>query len=293
LAAESYLNGISLANDADIITRLKLGNNNPLFNDPSSPTLSGRTRFVDLAGVSNANQTIGSAQAFVSRYQIVDHHANDASGFSATLMRDTTTGEYTLSFRSTEFKPAAQGGDKERDAFQADADIGLHGFAFGQLAAMEEYFAQLKQGLKSDGTFDVGLHAFFGNPTHQLNVTGYSLGGHLATIFTELHESRTHTSSMGPVVGMRKGRIPVLPPKKPESRPCSPIFARCWTIQMRPTLVLPARRYSTLRMHCTMRIQAGSHLNRARQVSIRMHGTGGRKKRRWQNTTLRGRQASS
>lgn len=45
MAAESYLHGISFANDADIITRLKLGNNNPLFNDPNSPTLSGKTRF--------------------------------------------------------------------------------------------------------------------------------------------------------------------------------------------------------------------------------------------------------
>ena len=151
MAAESYLDGIALSDNDRVIERLKLGNNNPLFNDPGNPILSGKTRFVDLNGVPNANQITGSAQAFISRYQIVDHHANDGSGFSATLMRNRTTSEYTLSFRSTEFKLAAEGGDKERDAFQADADIGLYGFAFGQLTAMEEYFARLKQGVKSDG----------------------------------------------------------------------------------------------------------------------------------------------
>jgi Ca2+-binding RTX toxin-like protein len=163
------------------------GNNNA--NVVPIDQFTGATRFVNLVNLPNASQVTGSAQAFAARYQILDHHANDSTGFSATLMRDTTTGEYTLSFRSTEFKPTAQGGDKERDALRADADIGIHGFAFAQLMAMEEYFVRLKQGIRSDGTFDVGLQAFFGNPTHQLNVTGYSLGGHLATVFTELHES--------------------------------------------------------------------------------------------------------
>jgi len=185
MAAESYLDGITLSNDADIITRLKLGNNNPLFNDPDNPILSGKTRFVDLNGVPSANQVVGSAQAFVSRYDIVDHHANDATGFSATLMRDTTTGEYTLSFRSTEFRTQSNGGDRERDGvfaapftFAADGEIGADGFAFGQLAAMENYYLELT----TSGRLPVGA---------TLNVTGYSLGGHLATIFTELHASDT------------------------------------------------------------------------------------------------------
>jgi hypothetical protein len=185
MAAESYLDGINLQDPAAIIARLIAGNNNSQIIPPDQFT--GMTRFVNFAGVPNANQITGSAQAFASHYQILDHHANDASGFSATLMRDTTTGEYTLSLRSTEFKPAALGGDKERDALQADADIALHGFAFGQLAAMEEYFARLKQGVKSDGTIDPTLQAFFATPGHAINVTGYSLGGHLATVFTELH----------------------------------------------------------------------------------------------------------
>jgi hypothetical protein len=74
MAAESYLDGIALSDNDGIITRLKLGNNNPLLNDPEDPTLDGATRFIDLAGVPNAAQITGSAQAFVARYQILDHH---------------------------------------------------------------------------------------------------------------------------------------------------------------------------------------------------------------------------
>jgi len=188
MAAEAYLHR-ALSGELPLNDVLQLGNNNFPGASPSDAELPGRTRFVNLSGASVALQVTGSVEAFVSRYQIVDHHANDASGFSATLLFDRDTNSYTLSFRSTEFKPAAEGGDKERDVLQADTDIGLYGFAFGQLAAMEEYFSRLKQGIKSNSTVDSGLQTFFVDPTHQLNVTGYSLGGHLATVFTELHAS--------------------------------------------------------------------------------------------------------
>lgn len=180
MAAESYLDGINLQNEDLVRRRLTDGNNDTrvIQLDPVTGELPGKTRFTNVL-----------ADHFLSTFDIIDHHANDASGFSATLLYDRDTSSYTLSFRSTEFKLAAQGGDKERDAFQADADIGLYGFAFGQLVAMEEYFTRLKQGIRSDGTFDAGLQAYFANPAHQLNVTGYSLGGHLATVFTELHAS--------------------------------------------------------------------------------------------------------
>ena len=93
-----------------------------------------KTQFADL-----------HAQQFVQRYQIVDHHANDATGFSATLMRDTTTGEYTLSFRSIEYRSQSQGGDWERDGQPgAGGEIFFNGFAFGQLVSMEKYYQQLK-----------------------------------------------------------------------------------------------------------------------------------------------------
>ncbi len=52
--------------------------------------------------------------------------------------------------------------------------LGQTGFAFAQLAAMENYYLQLT----TSGVLTTGA---------TLNVTGYSLGNHLATIFTELH----------------------------------------------------------------------------------------------------------
>lgn len=90
MAAESYLHGVALTNEVELLKRLKLGSNNIPTASPDDPSLPGKTRM-----------TTALADRFLATYDIVDHHANDASGFSATLMKDTTTGEYTLSFRST------------------------------------------------------------------------------------------------------------------------------------------------------------------------------------------------
>lgn len=172
MAAESYLDNINLANEAAVRIALIRGNNRPGF-DPPDGHLLGLTQMT--------NQL---ADRFLSTYKIIDQHANDASGFSATLMQrinpDGSLGEYTLSFRSTEYKNQNQGGDYERDGANfpsftgADGEIASGGFAFGQLAAMEKYYADLK----INGKLPLGA---------TLNVTGYSLGGHLATAFTELH----------------------------------------------------------------------------------------------------------
>ncbi|MDH5640924.1 MAG: hypothetical protein OEY28_06485 [Nitrospira sp.] len=172
MAAESYLNGINLQDPDAVKDRLVDGNNNSQVISPD--LFTGMTRFVDLNGVPGASQITGSAQAFVSRYQIVHHHANDATGFSATLMRErdaqgNLTNNFTLSFRSTEFREQVDGGDNERDSARgADGEITLHGFAFGQLASMETYYQTTVKNLLPAGAV--------------LNVTGYSLGGHLATV---------------------------------------------------------------------------------------------------------------
>lgn len=42
------------------------------------------------------------AAAFAARYQVVSQQPNTASGFSATLFLDTTTGEYVFAARGTE-----------------------------------------------------------------------------------------------------------------------------------------------------------------------------------------------
>lgn len=198
MAAESYLDGINLQDPAAAIRRLVDGNNNGQVIPVDQFT--GKTRFVDLTGVPNATQIMGSAQAFAARYQIVDHHANDATGFSATLMRDTTNGQYTLSFRSLEYQDQAQGGDWERDGQGGAAgEIAGAGFALGQLVSMERYYEELK----NSGTLPAGA---------TLNVTGYSLGGHLATVFTELHSNEiNHTYIFnGAGVGQVGGVTPVL-----------------------------------------------------------------------------------
>ena len=103
------------------------------------------SHFLGLPGLQTYSPTDSSA-----KYDIVSHHANDSTGFSATLTQERGTNTFTLSFRSTEYKNQVDGGDWERDGlfaapftFAADGEIGADGFAFGQLAAMENYYLQL------------------------------------------------------------------------------------------------------------------------------------------------------
>jgi hypothetical protein len=103
MAAESYLDGIDWNNAEQVKIQLRLGNNRSGFPE------SGATRFT-------GTQTQGlQDQAFVDRYKIVHHHANDSIGFSATLIQERGTNNFTLSFRSTEYKNQVNGGDFERD----------------------------------------------------------------------------------------------------------------------------------------------------------------------------------
>ncbi|MBI4000805.1 MAG: hypothetical protein HY348_03365 [Nitrospira defluvii] len=199
MAAESYLDGIGSSNTAELIRRLKFGNNNQsvLGIDPNpdlNPNLSGATRFTDVQAV-----------LFSQRYKIVDHHANDATGFSATLMKDLKdpTGKtYTLSFRSVEYQKQSDGGDWERDGLPGAAgEIAGTGFSLAQLVSMERYYRELK------------ANPNMLPPGAILNVTGYSLEGHLATVFTELHASEiNHTYTFnGAGRGHLNGGTPGLP----------------------------------------------------------------------------------
>ncbi|MBS0169405.1 MAG: hypothetical protein JSR62_03555 [Nitrospira sp.] len=168
IAAESYLQGIDLQDVPAVKSRLLLGNNNILGISPTEADLTGKTRF-----------TSALADQFLARYQIVDHHASDATGFSATLLFDRETQQYTLSIRSTEYRDEAQGGDWQRDGLPgADGEIKDYGFALAQLVSLERYWREL--------TAAGGKVA----PDAKINVTGYSLSGHLATVFTEMHSDR-------------------------------------------------------------------------------------------------------
>lgn len=187
MAAESYLDGIvDLTDDALVRPRLLSGNNRP-----GSPLLN-YTRFTEEL-----------ADRFLASNELVHQHANDASGFSATLIHERDqngqlTSNFTLSFRSTEYRSQSQGGDYERDGANgllgtgADGEIASKGFAFAQLLSMELYYRELKNsGALSQNAV--------------LNVTGYSLGGHLATVFTELHAAEiNHTYTFN---GAGRGHI--------------------------------------------------------------------------------------
>jgi len=185
MAAESYLD--QLASGRQLKDILTDGNNDIRVIPPEQ--FSGKTRFTD-----QLTSYFVPAPGSSARYQIVDHHANDATGFSATLMHDTQTGEYTLSFRSLEYQYQVDGGDWERDGLPGAAgEITLDGFALAQLVSMEKYYRELKANPMKLPTGAV------------LNVTGYSLGGHLATVFTELHANEitaTYTFS-----GAGRGRM--------------------------------------------------------------------------------------
>src|SRR5262245_37331378 len=139
LAAECYLDGNPEDLPSVLLARLRLGNNDirpvdqidvqPQPNQliaPGSPYYGATEQTGILPGASRFTRTM--ALEFMSRYQVLDQRKNDASGFSATLLYDTVTHEYTLAMRSTESSPQSKGGDGELDKDGADSEIGWHGF---------------------------------------------------------------------------------------------------------------------------------------------------------------------
>ena len=119
--------------------------------------------------------TTTQAAEFADDWTVVEHISNTETGFSGTLLRarhsdaarGIVAGELVMSFRSTEFAD-----DWARDSVAAnDMEIKQKGWAFGQIADMEKWYAHLKTSYGAD----------FTNAGNQFSVTGYSLGGHLAT----------------------------------------------------------------------------------------------------------------
>ena len=122
--------------------------------------------------------TASEAAKFADHWQVLDQRANTNTGFSGTLFQcikdDPTTGakagELTVSFRSTEFVD-----DAVRDNLATNTDeIKNTGWAWGQISDMEDWYDKLKKDPKLLGD-------------KPFSVTGYSLGGHLATAFNLLH----------------------------------------------------------------------------------------------------------
>jgi len=109
------------------------------------------------------------ARQFAETYIVIDHKANTQTGFSGTLFKNRDTGELTLSLRSTEFIDDSVRDNKATNQLE----IQRLGWALGQIADMEDWYRALKS------------NALVG-PDTVFNVTGYSLGGHLATAFSLL-----------------------------------------------------------------------------------------------------------
>ena len=121
------------------------------------------------------------ATEFVKQFQLVEHLSNTETGFSGTLFRyvgpdDKSSGlkkgDKVLSFRSTEFADDAV---RENQATNV-GEIQAKGWAFGQIADMQAWYEQL-----------AADPAKLGDGSHYY-VTGYSLGGHLATAFRLMRE---------------------------------------------------------------------------------------------------------
>jgi hypothetical protein len=109
------------------------------------------------------------AKKFADDWVVLNQKPNTETGFSGTLFYNDKTTEYVLSFRSTEFVD-----DAVRDSL-ATNDMEVHetGWAWGQIADMEDWYESIKNLIPADV---------------KPNVTGYSLGGHLATAFNLLHQ---------------------------------------------------------------------------------------------------------
>jgi Ca2+-binding RTX toxin-like protein len=178
IAGESYFDGVvDFAGQQALVTdRLRSGNNRDGFEKKGFSRLTDAQVAEFLATfqlVAQASDYADSQRIGPVYYPGTTILAN--SGMSATLIHRKGTNEFTLAIRSTEFRTVPDGGDRGRDGFGADVQgIFANGFALAQLNALEEYYAWLKQ----SGTLPIGA---------TLNVTGYSLGGHLATVFTEIH----------------------------------------------------------------------------------------------------------
>lgn len=154
MAAEAFLRinktGDLISSGSFLVDALKEGN--------------GRaSRFTQTQAEAFADSTTG--------WTVVAQRANTGTGFSGTLFRNNKTNELVMSFRSTEFVD-----DYARDNQATNTlEIKDTGFAWGQIRDMEAWFTELKADSSMLGA---------GQP---FSVTGYSLGGHLATVFNELH----------------------------------------------------------------------------------------------------------
>ena len=150
-----------------------------LLDRPDPEGLVGQLKFGN--NRSSKFTDVGATQ-FAKDWTVVEHESDTASGFSGTLFKCLTTdaargltaGELVMSFRSTEFIDDAARDNQATNVLE----VKEFGWAFGQIDDMKTWV---------DGLYAAGKIS----PTSPLNVTGYSLGGHLATAFNLLYPGAT------------------------------------------------------------------------------------------------------
>jgi len=132
----------------------------------------------------SSRMTDQQAKDFAADWDVVAHQPNTATGFSATLFKlkpgradpakGTYEGQLVVSFRSTEFIEDAARDNQATNVLE----VRQGGWAFGQIADMQTWWASVQ-------TLVGGA---------KVDVTGYSLGGHLATAFNDLHGSQINST---------------------------------------------------------------------------------------------------
>ena len=149
---------------------------------------------IDKAWLTDGNDhssrfTQPQADEFVKNWALVEHKANTETGFSGTLFKyigpdnsdlGLVHNQLVMSFRSTEFIEDAARDNQETNTLE----ISETGWAFGQISDMESWYASLQIKYATD----------FAAAGNKVDVTGYSLGGHLATTFNLLHRADVGTT---------------------------------------------------------------------------------------------------
>lgn len=194
-ASESYLVLLSGETVSDLSSAMTAGSNNlaptvrvngveqgnELFlmipdARPERPILPGATR-----ATKEMLAVVNSPEGF----EFIAQTLNDATGFSATILRSRQDpGQFTVAFRSTEFMDQRYGGDYSRDKSGADDSLAFRGLAWAQIAAAERWF--LDQIAPGGVLFGAG----------RIDFSGYSLGGHIAMVMTELHPELVQHTTM-------------------------------------------------------------------------------------------------
>ncbi len=193
--AESYVTTVFGERTAFLERVLQEGNNNlepvvlvdglvqPNALLAAVPTLSPGAAV--LPGATRATKLMIAQMGGSDGFEFVLQTPNDPSGFSATVLRSRRDpSHYTVAFRSTEFMNQSFGGDYERDGLGADIDLALRGGAWAQLAAADAWF------MRESGPGGVLAQA------SKIDLTGYSLGSHVAMALTELHVDRIHRTTV-------------------------------------------------------------------------------------------------